>query len=140
MTQHRTFAIPLRDNTSGFEPRYNLSDVGIDPKEFHSFSYIDLYGLQYPSEDEMTEILHGADRVYCSLFVTDNPPEPVYRFRCEITSLNEIPSDAILKLVSLPEVIEVDTTLHHLSYMLKRALENDMPTESLLEAIKECKG
>ena len=139
MTIHRTFAVPLRDNTSGFEHRYNLNDVGIDPKDFHSFSYIDLYGLQYPSENEMTEILHGADRVYCSLFVTDNPPEPVYRFRCEITSNKEIPSDAILKLVSLPDVLEVDTTLHHLSYMLKRALTSDEPTESILDAIKGCK-
>ena len=139
MTIHRTFAVPLRDNTSGFEHRYNLNDVGLNPKDFHSFSYIDLYGLQYPSEDDMTEIISGADRVYCSLFVTDNPPEPVYRFRCEITSIKEIPSDAILKLVSLPEVLEVDTTLHHLSYMLKRALTNDEPTESILDAIKGCK-
>ena len=139
MTIHRTFAVPLRDNTSGFEHRYNLNDVGIDPKDFHSFSYIDLYGLQYPSENEITEIISGADRVYCSLFVTDNPPEPVYRFRCEITSTKEIPSDAILKLVSLPDVLEVDTTLHHLSYMLKRALTSDEPTESILDAIKWCK-
>ena len=139
MTIHRTFAVPLRDNTSGFEHRYNLNDVGIDPKDFHSFSYIDLYGLQYPSENEITEIISGADRVYCSLFVTDNPPEPVYRFRCEITSNKEISSDAILKLVSLPEVLEVDTTLHHLSYMLKRALTSDEPTESILDAIKGCK-
>ena len=139
MTIHRTFAVPLRDNTSGFEHRYNLNDVGIDPKDFHSFSYIDLYGLQYPSEEKITEIISGADRVYCSLFVTDNPPEPVYRFRCEITSNKEIPSDAILKLVSLPEVLEVDTTLHHLSYMLKRALTSDEPTESILDAIKGCK-
>jgi len=140
MTIHRTFAFPLRDNTSGLEPRYNLSDIGLDPKDFYSFSYIDLYGLHYPSEEDMNKILSGADRVYCSLFVTDNPPEPIYRFRCEITSLKEISSDAVIKLVSLPDVLEVDTTLHHLSYMLKRALTNDLPTESLLEAIKECKG
>lgn len=138
--KHRTFAIPLRDNTTGLEPRYNLRDVGLDPKDFYSFNYIDLYGLQYPSEEDVNVIKRGANRVYYSLFVTDNPPDPVFRYRIEITSWEEIPSDTVLKLVSLPDVIEVDTTLYHLSYMLKRALMNNMQTESLLDAIKNCRG
>ena len=133
---HRTFAIPLRDTTTGFDPRYKLSDVGLNPSDFHSFSYIDLFGLQYPNEETITELTSSADRTYISMFVTDNPPEPAYRYRVELTSTVELNSDLVLKFVSLPDVQEVDTTLYHLSYLLKQALKVDTPIDTILEAIK----
>ena len=135
-TIHRTFSVPLRDNTSGFNQRYNISDVGLNPHDFSTFSYMDLFGLQYPSEKDITKLKSGADRVYCSHFVTDESPEYIYRFRVELTSLVEIPSENILKLVSLPDIMEVDTTLYHMSHILKSALLKGQPTDDILNTIR----
>ena len=135
--QFRTFNIPLRDNNAEFKPRYNLSDVGLNSCDFYSFKYIDVFGSHAPPLDEVPPAvtLH-IDKAYYSQYVPVNN-DIEYAYRLEITSINDIPSDAILKLVSLPGVSEVDTTLFHLSYILKGALSTNAPTSHILTAIKE---
>ena len=132
----RTFRVPIRDNNAEFKPRYTLTDVGLNSSDFYSFKYIDVFGSHTPPLDEVPDSIKlHIDKAYYSQYVpADDNIE--YTNRLEITSINDIPPDSILKLVSLPDVIETDTTLFHLSYILKRALSSDAPTSDILSAIK----
>ena len=133
----RTFSVPLRDNSNEFKPRYTLDDVGLNPLDFYHFKYIDVFGSHTPPLDEVPDpIKLHIDRAYYSQYVPLNGGIE-YTYRMEMTSINDISSDAVLKLVSLPDVSEIETTLFHLSYILKRALRNDAPTGDILSAIKD---
>lgn len=134
--QFRTFSIPLRDNTAEFKPRYNLTDVGLNSSDFYSFKYIDVFGSHAPPLDEVpSDAKLHIDRTYYSQYVPANN-DIEYAYRMEITSLVDIPPDIILKLVSLPDVSEIDTNLFHLSHILKSILTNDASTDDILNAIK----
>ena len=132
--QYRTFTIPLKQNS--FDPRYKLDDVGLNKEDFHSFKYIDVYGTHVPPLDEVPAHakLHIDKAFYTQYIPADDNIEYIYRL--EITSIVDIPSDTILKLVSLPDVEEIDTTLFHLSHILKRVLSSGAPTDTILSAIR----
>ena len=134
MTQYRTFSIPLKPDS--FVPRYKFEDVGLNKEDFHSFKYIDVYGAYAPPADEVPAHakLHIDKAFYTQYIPADDNIE--YTYRLEITSIAYIPSDTILKLVSLPDVEEIDTTLFHLSHILKRVLFSDAPTDTILSAIR----
>ena len=137
MKQYRTFSIPLDEG--GFKPHYSLEDVGIDKDDFQHFNYVDVYGSHSPPIDEVPdEIKLEIGRTFFTQYVPvgDNIE---YAYRLEITSISDISSDIILKLLSLPGVKEVDTTLFHLSIILKSALVSDNPIEDVLDAIKNSK-
>lgn len=138
MTRYRTFSIPLRDGNN-FEPRYRFEDIGLTNEDFKSFKYIDVYGSHTPPIDEVPEpIKLHIDKTFLTQYVpAENDIE--YTYRLEITSVADIDSDTILKLVSLPGVEEIDTTLFHLSHILKSALISDDIIDDILSAIKECK-
>ena len=137
MTQYRTFSIPL--NEGGFEPHYKIKDVGLNKDDFHYFNYIDVYGSHSPPIDEVPEqIKLHIGRTFFTQYVPAGD-DIEYTYRLEITSLTTIDSDKILKFVSLPGVKEIDTTLFHLSHILKRALYANKPIDDILTAIKECK-
>lgn len=134
--QFRTFSVPLRNNDAEFKPRYAFADVGLNLSDFYSFKYIDVFGSHAPPIDEVPPkaLLH-IDRTYYSQHVPIND-DMEYTYRMEITSVNDIDPNSVLKFVSLPDVLEVDTTLFHLSNILKRSLLHDSPIDDILTAIK----
>ena len=142
MTIHRAFRIPLKEN-AGFEPRYNFEDIGLNPRDFHFFGYVDIY-TPPPSKKEVDELTSDIDtswldKVAYTQYVPAKEPEEdntKISLRREVVSWVELPSDTVLKFVSLPGVDEIKLTLFHLSHMLKFALEHDKPTETIIEAIK----
>ena len=135
MNKYRTFSIPLRDESS-FVPRYKLEDIGFANDDFKHFNYIDVYGSHSPPIDEVPdEIKLEIGRTFFTQYVPvgDNIE---YSYRLEITSVADISSDIILRLLSLPGVNEIDTNLFHLSNILKSALLKDEPIDDILTAIK----
>lgn len=145
MTQHRAFRIPLKENAGSepFKPRYDFGDIGLDPLDFHFFGYIDIY-TPPPSKEEVDNLTSDIDAswldkvVYTQYVPVKEPEEDNTKIslRREMVSWTELPSDIVLKFVSLPDVDEIKLTLFHLSRMLKFALEHDKPTETIIEAIK----
>ena len=138
MTIHRAFQIPLKEN-AGFKSKYNFEDIGLNPRDFHFFGYVDIY-TPPPSKEEVDELTSNIDtswldKVAYTQYVPAEDNTEI-SLRREIVSWVELPSDTVLKFVSLPGVDEIKLTLFHLSHMLKFALEHDKPTETIIEAIK----
>jgi len=138
MNRYRTFRIPLK-SAGGFESRYKFEDIGLSDEDFKHFFYIDVYGSHSPPVDEVPDqIKLDIGRTFLTQYVPAGD-QIEYSYRVEVTSLVDIPSDNILKFVSLPDVEEIDTTLFHLSNILKVALLNDEPIDDILNAIKGIK-
>lgn len=136
MKSFRTFEIPLRDKESGFIERYSLDDIGINPDNIHSFGYIRWYGKHLPPKNTIEPIDDSwADSVRYIHFVTPNEITE-YELCAEIT-LWDTSADVILKLQSLPDVKEVATNMHHLSYILKGRLGRNENVDRVLKAIAE---
>ena len=129
----RTFKIPLK-NESELSPKYSYDDVGLNSDDVCFFGYVDWYGKQLPPKGTIDPIESWADEVSYRHYFTQEVIDE-YSIRGEIT-VRDIPPDIALKMLSLPDVEEMDTTLYHLSHILKSALSGDRPTDDILDAIK----
>lgn len=137
--KYRTFIIPVQENNE-FAPRYSAEDVGLDPENVHDFWYMEWYGRQLPPKDTISPITSWADETLYTHYVTNediplDDDSPDYVTRLEMTIWN-VDSDTILKLLSLPGVAETETTLFHLSSILKSALKADEDITDILESIR----
>lgn len=138
MNKYRTFRIPLK-NEGGFNHLYRIEDVGLDQSDFYSFKYIDIAGNCAPMvEDLPDDARANIDKVFLTQYIPDEEGIE-YSYRVEMTSVSDIESDIIVKLISLPGVEEIDTTLFHLSHILKQTLSRGKPIDSIIDAIKNCK-
>jgi len=135
--QYRTFEIPLRDKTEGFTLRYSFDDIGLNKSDFHFFGHIDAYGINIPPKKDIIDGLYSADADKVTYTHIVTPSEGIeYTYTRYITSTADIPSDIVLKLVSLPDVKEVETTLYHMSHILKSALSKDAYIDDIIDAIR----
>ena len=138
MNKYRTFRIPLK-NEGGFDHLYRIEDVGLDQSDFYSFKYIDIVGQCAPLSDDLPDDARAnIDKVFLTQYIPDEG-NIEYSYRVEMTSVSDIESDSIIKLVSLDGVEEIDTNLFHLSHILKQTLSKGEPIDSIIDAIKNCK-
>jgi len=139
MSSYRTFKIPLK-NKSELSPKYSYDDIGLNSDDICFFGYVDWYGKQLPPKGTIDPIESWADEIsyrhYFTKEIVDEETVSEYSVRGEIT-VHNIPQDIALKMLSLPGVEEIDTTLYHLSHILKSALSNGSPIDDILRGIKD---